>query len=162
MQPRIPLEVTLPSSTELTARRSVHAPRPLVFEAFTKPELVLRWLWGPDEWRMGECEIDFRVGGRYRYVWRNPEKGDMGMGGEYREIVVPERIVYTELFDEDWTEGETLCVTTFEEQEGHTLITTTVRYSSERARNNAMKTGMLEGWGATYDRLEDLLAPARL
>ncbi len=151
-------KVTLPSDREVRVARDFAAPRALVFEAFTRADLVRRWMYGPDDWRMAECEIDLRVGGRYRYVWRNPEKGDMGMGGSFREIVPPERLVYTELFDEDWTGGETVVTTTFEEMDGRTTVTTTVRYSSPAARDAALKTPMLEGWAQTYDRLDAHLA----
>lgn len=152
--------VTTPSDTEITVTRSFVAPRRLVFEAFTKPDLVRRWLQGPDDWPMVVCEVDFRVGGAYRYVWRNPGKGDMGMGGTFREIVPPERIVHTELFDQDWTGGETMVTTVFEERGGRTTVTATVRYSSQAARDGALKTGMIEGWGQAYDRLDGLLAEA--
>jgi uncharacterized protein YndB with AHSA1/START domain len=129
-----------------------------VFEAFTRPELVKRWLYGPDEWPLVHCEIDFKVGGTYRYVWRQKEKGDMGVGGAFREIAAPERIVHTELFDPDWTGGETVVTTLFKEQGSRTTVTATVLYSSQQARDAALKTGMLEGWSQAYDRLAELLA----
>jgi uncharacterized protein YndB with AHSA1/START domain len=138
--------------------RTFDAPRELVFEAMTNPKMVKQWLFGPDDWQMVVCEIDFRVGGKYRYVWRHKERGDMGMGGVYREIERPKRIVHTELFDEDWTGGETIQTTIFEEKGGRTTVTSTVRYASEAARDGALKTGMLEGWGMSYDRLAELLA----
>src|SRR5262249_46829008 len=79
---------------EIVMKRAFDAPRELVFEALTKPELVQRWLLGPDGWSMPVCEIDLRVGGRYRYVWRNDAKDkEMASGGVFREIVPPERIV---------------------------------------------------------------------
>ena len=75
-------KVTLPTDREIRVERDFDAPRALVFEAFTKPELVRQWLLGPDGWTMPVCEIDLRVGGRYRYVWHNEKSGaDMGMGG---------------------------------------------------------------------------------
>ena len=153
-------QVSTPSPREVRVTRVFNAPRKLVFDAHTKPELVKRWLYGPEDWRMEECQIDLRVGGKYRYVWRNAVKGDMGLGGEFREVEVPARLVYTELFDEDWTEGEAVVTTTFEEKDGRTTVTYTVRYSSERARDGAMKTGMLEGWSQGLDRLDELLAGA--
>jgi uncharacterized protein YndB with AHSA1/START domain len=138
--------------------RTFDAPRELVFEAMTNPKMVKQWLIGPDDWPMVVCEIDFRVDGKYRYVWRHKKRGDMGMGGVYREIERPRRIVHTELFDEDWTGGETIQTTVFEEKGGRTTVTSTVRYSSEAARDGALKTGMLEGWGKAYDRLAEMLA----
>lgn len=159
MKPRIPLTATLPSDRELRVSREFDAPCALVFKAYTDPALVQRWLWGPDDWPMAECEIDLRVGGTYRYVWRNAQLGDMGMGGRFLEIDPPERLVVTELFDQDWTEGETVCTTTFEDLDGgtRTRVTTTVLYSSKNARDNAMKTPMLEGWAVCFDRLDDRL-----
>ena len=158
MNPRIPLTAILPSDRELRISREFDAPRNLVFKAYTDPALVQRWLWGPDDWPMVECTIDLRVGGTYRYVWRNPQMGDMSMGGRFLEIVPPQRLVATELFDQDWTEGETVCTTTFEDLDGgtRTRVTTTVLYSSQNARDNAMKTPMLDGWGVCFDRLDDL------
>ena len=158
MTPKVPLKVSYPSDAELTVERSFDAPRRRVFEAMVRPELVKQWLYGPDDWPMAVCEIDFRVGGNYRYVWRNKEKGDMGMGGVFKEIAAPERIVHTELFDEDWTGGETVLTTRFDERGGRTIVTVTVRYSSKAAREGALKTGMIEGWGVAYDRLAEMLS----
>ena len=106
---------------------------------------------------MPVCEIDLRVGGRYRYVWRGPDGNEMGMGGVYREIVPPERIVQTELFDQDWTGGETLGTCTLTEQNSRTTLTINVLYSSKEARDGALRTGMTEGMTAGYDRLAELL-----
>lgn len=159
MKPKIPLTAILPSDRELQVSREFDAPRELVFKAYTDPALVVRWLFGPDDWPMVECTIDLRVGGAYRYVWRNEQQGDMAMGGTFKEIAPPERLVVTELFDQDWTEGETVCTTTFEELDGgaRTRVTTTVLYSSQNARDNAMKTPMLEGWAVCFDRMDGLL-----
>lgn len=149
--------VTTPSDREVVVTRVFDAPRRLVFEAHIRPELVLRWLWGPDDWPLVECTIDARVGGRFRYVWRHAEKGDMAMRGEFREIVAPARIVHTELFDEDWTGGETVVTTVFEERDGRTTVTATVLYSSREARDGALRSGMTDGWSRALDRLEALL-----
>src|SRR5712671_4166706 len=102
------LTVTAPTDREIVMTRVFSAPRKLVFDAWTKPELVKRWLLGPPGWTMPVCEIDLRVGGKYRFEWRGQDGTVMGMGGVYREIVIPERIINTQLFDEDWTGGETL------------------------------------------------------
>jgi uncharacterized protein YndB with AHSA1/START domain len=158
MTDSVKLTAETPSDREIVVRRTFDAPRRLVFEAFTTPALVQRWLFGRDDWPMVTCEIDFRVGGKYRYVWRNAEHGDMGMGGVYREIDAPNRTVHTELFDQDWTGGETVVTTVFEEQDGRTTVTTTVRYASKEARDGALKTPMLEGWGQSYHQLAALLA----
>jgi uncharacterized protein YndB with AHSA1/START domain len=152
------LKITTPTDNELVMTRVFDAPRGMVFDALTKPELVQRWLLGPPGWTMPVCEIDPRVGGKYRYVWQNADGRNMGMGGTFREIVRPSRIVTTELFDEDWTGGETLVTTEIVEQSGKTTLTTTVRYASREARDGAIKTGMAKGVEASYDRLEQLLA----
>lgn len=152
------LAMTLQGDREIVVERSFNASRELVFECHSKPDLVKRWLWGPEEWRMAECWIDFRVGGRYRYVWRSATRGDMGMGGIYREIVAPARIVNTELFDEDWTEGETLNSIHFIAQGDRTLVRTVVAYASEKAREGALKTGMLDGWEQGCVHLDELIA----
>jgi uncharacterized protein YndB with AHSA1/START domain len=151
-------QTSLPSEREFTLTRTFDAPRRLVFDAYTKPEMVKRWLFGPAEWQMVVCEIDLRVGGKLRYVWRNKERGDMGMSGVFREVAVPERLVHTELFDEDWTGGETLLTTTFVESSGRTTVASTVRYSSQAARDAALETPMVEGWSQGHDRLDELLA----
>lgn len=152
------LTITTPSERELVMTREFAAPRGMVFDAFTKPELVRRWLLGPPGWTMPTCQIDLRVGGKYRYVWRNADGSEMGMGGTFKEIVRPSRIVSTERFDEDWTGGETLVTIEFVERGGTTTVSTTVRYSSREARDGAIKTGMAKGVEAGYERLDELLA----
>lgn len=151
------LTLALPNGREVMVSRKFPAPRQLVFDAMTRPEMVKRWMYGPDEWPLVECHIDLRVGGKLRYVWRHREQGEMGMSGVFREIVPPERLVHTELFDQDWTGGETLVTTVLTEENGETRLISTVRYSSQQARDAALKTGMLEGWGQGHDRLDEML-----
>jgi uncharacterized protein YndB with AHSA1/START domain len=155
------LKVTTPTEREIVMTRAFDAPRSLVFDALTKPDLLKRWFFGPEGWSLVVCEVDLRVGGAYRYVWRGPDGTDMGMRGVYREIVPPERIVTTELFDEDWTGGETLNTMTLIEQHGRTTLTNTVLYSSREARDNAVRSGMEDGVAASYDRLAELLEEIR-
>lgn len=152
------LHVTTPTDREIVVTRTFDAPREFVFDAFTSPELVKRWLTGPPGWSLAVCDIDLRVGGVYRYVWRGPDGASMGMGGTYREIVRPERLVTTELFDEDWTGGETLGTIVLAEQGGQTTLTQTILYSSQAARDGALQTPMAEGMAYGYDRLAELLA----
>jgi uncharacterized protein YndB with AHSA1/START domain len=152
------VEVFMVSDIEGGGRRVFNAPRKLVWDCHTKPELVRRWLLGPDGWTMTVCEIDLRVGGKYRNVMRHKDGREMGWGGVYREIVPQEKIVATELFDEDWTGGETLVTQTFAEHAGKTTLTMTVRYSSKQARDAAFKTGMMEGVEIGYMRLDGILA----
>jgi uncharacterized protein YndB with AHSA1/START domain len=150
------LIVTTPTDREIVMTRVFNAPRKKVFDAWTKPELVKRWLLGPPGWTMPVCEIDLRVGGAYRFAWLNQHGTVMGMGGVYREIVVPERIVNTQLFDEDWTGGETLGTLLFVERDGKTTLTNTVLYSSREARDGALKTDMAKGVEMGYARLDEI------
>src|SRR5262245_55455435 len=120
--------VTTPTDREIMIARDFNAPRQLVFDAFTKPELVRRWLLGPDGWTMPVCEIELKVGGTYRYVWLKEGAKDMVIGGVFREIVSPERIVATEKFDEAWYPGEALNTTVFVEKGDITRTTITVLY----------------------------------
>jgi len=158
MSKSAPLQVTTPSDREVVVSRVFSATRGMLFDAHTKPDLVRRWLLGPPGWTMPVCEVDLRVGGTYRYVWRHDASGQqMGVGGTFKEITRPSRIVITQLFDEDWTGGETLVVTEFAEQHGTTTVTTRVQYASREARDAALKTGMTTGMEAGYERLESLL-----
>jgi uncharacterized protein YndB with AHSA1/START domain len=152
------LTVTTPGDREIVLTRVFDAPRQLVFDALTRPELVKRWLTGAPGWSMVVCEIDLKVGGAYRYVWRGPDGAEMGMGGVYREIVAPERIVSTEAFDQPWYPGEAVGTAVLTEQDGKTTLTTTVRYESKEARDAVLRTPMAEGVAAGYDRLAELLS----
>ena len=153
------LKLTTPSDREIAMTRVFDAPRQLVFDAHTKPDLVRQWLLGPPGWSMPVCEMDVRVGGKYRYVWRHDREGtEMGMGGVYREIVAPERIVNTEKFDESWYPGQAVDTLVLVEQRGKTTLTLTVRYESWEARDAVLKSGMESGVAASYDRLAELLA----
>ena len=152
------LKLTTPSDREIAMTRVFDAPRKLVFDAHTKPDLVRQWLLGPPGWSMPVCEMDVRVGGKYRWVWRHDRDGTtMGMGGVYREIVKPERLVVTERFDEAWYPGEALNSLVLVEQGGRTTLTQTMRYESREARDAVLKSGMESGVKASYDRLADLL-----
>jgi uncharacterized protein YndB with AHSA1/START domain len=152
-------KVSTPTDREIEIKRDFNAPRQLVFDAFTKPELVRRWLLGPDGWTMPVCEIDLKIGGAYRYVWRKESTGtEMGMGGVFREVVRPERLVATERFDDAWYPGEAVDTTVFDERGGITKVTLTVRYESTEARDTATRSGMEHGMIAGYNRLEQLLA----
>lgn len=155
------LKVTTRGDCEIVMTRVFDAPRHLVFDAHTKPELVRQWLLGPPGWSMPVCEIDLRVGGTYRYVWRHTDGNEMGMGGVYLEIVVPERIVATEKFDESWYPGEAVDTIVLVEHAGRTTLTQTVRYESRDARDAVLKSPMESGVAAGYDRLAGLLASLR-
>jgi uncharacterized protein YndB with AHSA1/START domain len=152
------LIVTTPSDREIAMSRVFDAPRHLVFDAYTKCEYLKRWLGVFGGWSLDVCEIDLRVGGSYRYGWRNVSGAVMGMGGIYRELVLGERIVATEKFDESWYEGEAVDTTTFSETNGKTTLTTTVLYVSKAARDGVLESGMTEGMTAGFDALAELLA----
>jgi uncharacterized protein YndB with AHSA1/START domain len=151
-------KVTTPSDLEIAMTRVFSAPRRLVFDALTKPELVKQWLLGPAGWTMPICEIDLRVGGAYRYVWRHADGKEMGMGGVFREIVAPERIVHSERFEQPWYPGEALVTNVLVEQGGKTTLTLTSRFDSRETRDGVLKSGMEKGVTVSYDRLEQLLA----
>jgi uncharacterized protein YndB with AHSA1/START domain len=152
------LLITTPSDRELAMTRVVDAPRSLVFDACTKPELLKRWLGVRAGWTMPVCEVDLKVGGKYRYVWRGPNGAEMGMGGVYRQIVRPERLVATEVFDQPWYPGEAIDTQTFVEKGGKTTLTTTVRYASKEARDGVLKSPMATGVEESYQMLDAVLA----
>jgi uncharacterized protein YndB with AHSA1/START domain len=155
------LQVTTPSDWEIAMTRVFDAPRRLVYDALTKPELVKRWLGVFGGHTMSVCEIDLRVGGTYRYVWTTPNAPDMGMGGVFKEIVPQQRIVTTEKFDESWYPGEAVDTVTLTEQGGKTTMTTTVLYQSKEARDGVLKSPMDKGVAASYDTLDGVLASIR-
>ena len=147
---------TMPSDTEVVATRTFDAPREMLWEAFTNPEHIPKWMLGPDGWEMPVCEIDLRPGGKWRYTWRKSDGSfEFSMYGEFREIVRPERLVNTETFD---PHPPSLNTTTFTEKAGRTLVVATVVYASKEVRDGALSTGMTDGWGQSYDRLDEFLA----
>src|SRR5262245_52567013 len=157
MPMRNALKVTAAGDREIVMTRDFDAPRQLVFAAYTKPELLRRWLGVHAGWTLAVCEIDLRVGGAYRYVWRHPEQGEMGMGGVYREVVPPERIVCTEKFDQAWYPGEAVGTVALVERGGKTSLTHTILYESREARDAVLASPMEQGVAASYDRLDEVL-----
>jgi uncharacterized protein YndB with AHSA1/START domain len=150
--------LTLPTDREVRVTRRFDAPRALVFRALTTPEVLKRWMLGPEGWALAVCTIDLRVGGAFRYVWRKPSGREMGMGGVYRAIEPPARLVYTEVFDDDWTGGETVVTNTLDEDRGRTTLTVTILFASKAARDAARTTGFDTGMEQAYDALASLLA----
>lgn len=145
--------VTTPSDCEIKVTRVFDAPRTLIWDCHTKPELVKRWLLGPPGWSMPVCEIDLRVGGRYRHVWRNDESGhQFGSSGEYREIVAPARLLTVERME--GFDGEAINTMNLVESDGRTTLTITMRFPSMQSRDHAMQTGMTDGMAASYDLLQ--------
>ena len=128
------LKVTTAGDREIVMTRVFDAPRRLVFDAFSKPELLKRWF-GPRGWSLEVCEVDLRVGGGFRFVLRGPEGKQMGMRGVYREIVPPERSVHMESFDD--YPGESQVTADFVEKDGKTTLTATVQYPSARSATSS-------------------------
>ena len=151
------LKVSLPTEREVVMTRVFDAPRRLVFDALTKPELLRRWF-GPRGWSLVVCEADLKVGGAWRWVLRGPDGRDMGMRGVYQEITPPEWLVSTESFDD--YPGESLNTLILSEEDGKTTFTITVRYASQEIRDAVIKSGMEHGAAECYDKLAELLASA--
>ena len=150
------LQVTTPSDREIAMTRVFDAPRQLVFDAYTKPELLKRWLGVFGGWSLEVCEVDLKVGGAYRYVWRRAGT-EMGMGGVFREIVPPARIVSNEKFDQPWYEGDATGTVTFVERGGTTTMTLTMLYATKEVRDAVLKSPMEQGVAASFDKLAELL-----
>ena len=140
-----------PEAPTMEVTRVFDAPRRLVFEAWTRPEHLVRW-WGPKGFTLPTCEVDFRVGGAYRMVMRAPDGTDHGFGGVYTEIVPPERIVFTALIDGS-PERELVTTATFEERDGKTTLT--VRQTAPASPDHAR--GQRQGWTEQLARLADFL-----
>ena len=157
-------QVSLPSDREVVVTRSFDAPRSLVWEAYTKPELTRRWLLGPSGWTMPVCEMDVRPGGRFRWRWRSEEDGkEFGFHGEYKEVVKPSKIVNTEAYDPGDIGGSmgdqpAIITTTFVEADGRTTMTSVMDFGSKKSRDEAMATGMTDGMEQSYQLLDNLLA----
>lgn len=149
------LTVTAASGTELVLTRAFAASRELVFDAFTRPELLRRW-YGPRGWRLVVCEVDLRPGGAWRFVSHGPNGAEMGQSGVYREVDAPGRLVQTERHD-GWEAGEAFVTTVLEERGGRTVMTTTVRYPSREIRDSVLRSPMERGVGEAYDRLATML-----
>lgn len=149
------LKVTLPSDREVMLTRVFDAPRHLVFEAFFNPELLKRWF-GPRGWSLSVCDVDFKIGGKWRYILTGPNGHSMGMSGEYREIDAPSRTVHTERFDD--YPGESQVTSTWVEQNGKTTLTAIVLAESKQIRDAVIQSGMEHGAAETYDKLAELLA----
>ena len=148
------LSATLPSDRAIRIQRHFAAPRQLVWDAHTQPALLKRWLLGPPGWTMPVCNVDLRVGGKYRYEWHHDKGLAMALSGTYREIVMPERISDTQVFDDDWTMGPYDTTLVLSDRDHGTELTLEITYASKQARDVAAATPMLEGMEAGYIRLE--------
>jgi uncharacterized protein YndB with AHSA1/START domain len=151
--------ITLPSDTEILITRAFDASADLIFKAYTTPELVKRW-WGfeSSEWLV--CDIDLRVGGKWRYVIREGDN-EVGFHGEYREVAGPHRLVSTEVYEDapvpDPEAAGAVNVLTLDEHDGVTTLTVLVQTPSQDVRDAIIQSGMEAGMQVSYDRLEDLV-----
>src|SRR5262245_27890233 len=149
-------QVVLPSEREVKVTRTFRAPRALVYRAYTEPQLVQRWLLGPPGWSMPVCEMDVRVGGRYRWRWRSDkDASEFGFAGTFREVQPPSRLVHTEMYDpgtvgDAHPMSDALVTVTFTEDGALTTVTTRIDFGSKEARDAAVATGMTGGMEQSY------------
>jgi uncharacterized protein YndB with AHSA1/START domain len=159
-----PAEVTLPSDREVRVTRSFNAPRQFVWDAHTRPELVRKWQTGYDGWDMPVCEMDVRVGGKYRWQWKSREDGkQFGFFGTFTEVDAPSKLVHEEYYDPgdmggSMPTGEP-CIVSLElsERNGVTTLVCNMTFASKEARDGAVSTGMTDGMEYSYAKLDDLL-----
>jgi uncharacterized protein YndB with AHSA1/START domain len=147
--------ISTPTDREVMVTRTFDAPHALVFDAYTQPELLKRWYGAPGR-ALVVCEIDLRVGGAYRFLWRGEGKPDVGMRGVHREVTRPERLVRTERW-EDWDAGEIIETVVFAESAGKTVLTSTGLYPSREVRDAVLKAGLENGTRETFGKLAELL-----
>jgi uncharacterized protein YndB with AHSA1/START domain len=154
--------VTLPNDLDVVVVRAFNAPRTLVFDAWTKPAFIQRWMLGPPGWTMPVCEMDVRPGGKFKWRWRSEESGaEFGFTGEFREVVRPSRIVHLERYepgDVGGEMGEALVTSELTEKSGVTTQTMTIHYESKAVRDAALKTGMTDGMEMSFQKLDEVLA----
>jgi uncharacterized protein YndB with AHSA1/START domain len=152
---RSALNVTLPSDREIAMTRIFDAPRRLVFDAHTQAKHLVHW-WGRKGSTLPLCEVDLRPSGGWRFVMRKPNGTEYGFRGEFREIVPPERLVYT--FEFEGYPGHIAITTlTFDEENGKTTLTSVMLFDSVADRDGMLQSGMEEGSAETMDRLADYL-----
>jgi uncharacterized protein YndB with AHSA1/START domain len=151
------LQVTTLGDRAIVLTRSFAAPRTLVFDAYTRPELLRRW-YGARGWQLGGCDVDLRVGGRYRFESHGPGGATMVQAGAFRVVDPPERVVLTERFEDQSYPGETVVTHQFDERDGQTTVTTTVRYATTAGRDAVLRYPMARGVTESGDRLAALLA----
>ena len=153
-----PLQITTPNDREIRITRGFDAPRMLVWEAYTRPELLKRWLGAMPGWSWAECEMDVREGGRYRWVWRGPDGAELAVGGAYREVVPGKRLVSTERYDQQWYEGDAVVTVELTEANGRTTLVMTLRYASKAVRDEVLESPATSGIESGFALLEELLA----
>lgn len=149
--------MNLKSDREIIIARTFDAPARIVFEAWTRPELVKRW-WAPKSHGLSivVCEADVRVGGRYRYVLRTTKDEEIGFSGQYTEVTPHSRLVYTQVFEPMADAGAVTVAVTFEERAGKTHLVSHEIYPSPEAREAALASGMEHGMREAMDQLDAL------
>ncbi len=158
-----PAEVTTPSDREVLVKRSFRAPVNLVWQAYTQPTLMRRWLTAMPGWTMPVCEMTTDVGGKYRWRWRNQDGQEFGFTGEMLEVALHAKMVHTQLFDPGDIGGSmggdpSIITVTFNEADGITNVATLIKYASKEDRDAAMSTGMTDGMEMSYQSLDGVLA----
>ncbi|MFN3462758.1 MAG: SRPBCC family protein [Terricaulis sp.] len=163
----MPIEVTQPSDREVRVVRTFKAPRQLVWDAHTKPELVQKWMLGPPGWSMPVCEMDVRAGGAYKWRWRSDEDGkQFGFHGTFTEVNAPTKLVHDEYYDAGDVGGDMPsnepAVITLELSESNrvTTLVCTMKFASKDSRDGAVSTGMTDGMEMGYVRLDDMFKQA--
>ncbi len=160
-------QVSMPNDREVKVTRAFKAPIALVYRAYTEPALLKRWMLGPPGWTMPVCEMDVRVGGRYRWRWRsNEDQSEFGFSGVFREVDPAKKLVHTETYDAGTTGAggsgaEALVTVTFSEQGGQTTVTSVMDFGSKEARDAAVASGMTDGMEQSYRLLDQYLAEQR-
>jgi uncharacterized protein YndB with AHSA1/START domain len=151
--------VTTPTEREIVLTKEFAAPRRLVFDAHTKPDLLKRWF-GPHGWRLAVCEIDLRPGGAWYYLIRSTAGAEMTLRGTYLEIAAPERLVTTEsnVDCEARAEHEALATLLLVEHAGRTTLTNTVRFPTREIRDAVLASGTEHGVAQGYERLAGVLS----
>jgi uncharacterized protein YndB with AHSA1/START domain len=147
---------------ELTVTRTFNAPAHIVFEAWTKPELLKRW-WAPKSFGVSlfECEQDLRVGGAYRFAFGRDPKNPEVFSGRYLEVNPPSRLVLTQLYERMSDVGDVIVTATFEESQSGTRLTLHQLFPSKEALEGALASGMERGMRITLDQLDELVASMR-
>lgn len=162
-----PAEVSTPSDKEVLVTRSFDSPVDLVWQAYTEPALMKRWLIGPPGWCMPVCDMDLRVGGKYRWRWRNDAEGtEFGFDGEFLEVVDQSKIVHTQRFiagnlNESMGQEGSIVSVSLQEANGITTAVTSIQYATKEDRDAAFSTGMTEGMEMSYQALDKVLADSK-
>lgn len=154
-----PTTVERRSDRELVVTRTFNGPARIIFDAWTKPELLKRW-WAPKSLgvTLFTCDVNVRVGGSYRFVFGRDPKQAMAFSGTYKEVTPFSRLVWTQLFEQMPSAGEAIITATLEEKDGKTRMVVHQLYASKQSLDGAVASGMEKGMRETYEQLETLVA----